>query len=150
LSTFCTRWDQFSRDFEPQQNRFPPEFKFFSSKILCCATMPAPLQVGCQVKAEVGPLVEHAEPDGAKAKRRQKSFMTGQIVAAKSPSVFSVHFHINGGTEDMRSNTLVFVSDPQFAAPPANIPPQGQVPAVLLPSNPPPYRNPGPGLSNPF
>jgi hypothetical protein len=100
--------------------------------------MPAPLQVGCQVKAKVGSFVEHAKPDGAKAKRRQKSFMRGRIVAAKGPSMFSVHFDINGRTEDMRSNTLVFVSDPQFAAPPASIPPEGQVPFVLLPSTPPP------------
>jgi hypothetical protein len=35
------------------------------------------------VKDAVGPLVEHAEPDGAKAKMRQKSFMTGHVVAAK-------------------------------------------------------------------
>jgi hypothetical protein len=62
--------------------------------------MPAPLQVGCQVKAKVGPLVEHAKPDGTKAKRRQKSFMTGPIVAAKGPSVSSVCFD-NGRTEDI-------------------------------------------------
>jgi hypothetical protein len=111
-----------------KSNCFIPRF-FVAQK-----TMPAPLQAGCQVKAKVGPLVEHTKPDGAKAKRRQKSFMRGRIVA----SVFSVHFDINGRTEDMRSNTLVFVSDPQFDAPPASIPPEGQVPAVLLPSNPPP------------
>jgi hypothetical protein len=38
----------------------------------------------------------------------------------------------------MRSNTPVFVSDPQFEAPPASILPGGQVPTVLLPANPPP------------
>jgi hypothetical protein len=115
-------------------NCFIPRFLFVAQK-----TMPAPLQVGCQVKAKVGPLVEHTKPDGTKAKRRQKLFMRARIVAAKGPSVlFSVHFDINGRTEDMRSNTLVFVSDPQFDAPPASILPEGQVPTVLLPANPPP------------
>jgi hypothetical protein len=96
-------------------NFFVPRFLFVAQK-----TMPAPLQVGCQVKAKVGPLAEHTEPDGAKAKRRQKSFMRGRIAAAKGPSVFSVHFDINGRTEDMRSNTLVFLSDPQFEASPGS------------------------------
>jgi hypothetical protein len=96
--------------------------------------MPAPLQVGHHVKARVGPLVEHTKPDGTKAKRRQKSFMTGRIVAAKGPSLFSVRFE-NGRAGDHGSNTLVFVADPQFASPPGSLPlQQRQVPTALPPS----------------
>jgi hypothetical protein len=95
--------------------------------------MPAPLQVGCHVKAKVGPLLDHTKPDGTKSKRRRKAFMPGRIVAAKGPNMFSVLFE-NGRTEDMKSNTLVFVGDPQFAAPPASTPlQQHQVPIVLPP-----------------
>jgi hypothetical protein len=95
--------------------------------------MPAPLQVGCQVKAKVGPLVDHTKPDGTKSQRRQKAFMPGRIVGAKGPNMFSVLFE-NGRTKDMRSNTLVFVGDPQFAPPPASAPlQQHQVPVVLPP-----------------
>ena len=92
--------------------------------------MPAPLQVGCHVKARVGPLVEHTKPDGTKAKRRQKSFMTGRIVAAKGPSMFSVLFE-NGLTKDMRSNTLVFGADPQFIPPATAV--TLQIPTILPP-----------------
>jgi len=71
---------------------------------------------------QVGPLVEHApsKPDGAKAKRCQKLLMSGRIVAAKGPSVFSALFE-NGHTKDKRSNALAFVDDPQFAAPPPDL-----------------------------
>ncbi len=97
--------------------------------------MPAPLQVGCHVKARVGPLVEPTKPDGTKAKRRQKSFMTGCIVAAKGPSLFSVRFE-NGRTGDHGSNTLVFVADPQFASPQGSLPlQQRQVPTTLPPTS---------------
>ena len=60
--------------------------------------------------------------------------MTGRIVAAKGPSLFSVRFE-NGRTGDHGSNTLVFVADPQFASPPGSLPlQQRQVPTTLPPS----------------
>jgi hypothetical protein len=96
--------------------------------------MPAPLQVGCHVKARVGPLVEHTQPGGAKAKRRHQSFMTGRIVAAKGPSLFLVRFEFRRVGKH-GSNALFFVADPQFASAPGSLPlQQCQVPTALPPS----------------
>ena len=98
--------------------------------------MLALLQVGCQVKVKVDALLveDTTKPDGTKAKRRQKTFTTSQIVAATGARMFSVLFE-NGGMEDKRSNTLAYVlADLHFAAHPASIPLQQS--EVLIPNYP--------------
>jgi hypothetical protein len=51
--------------------------------------------------------VEHTEPDGAKAKMRQKSFMTGHVVAAKGPSLRHALF------SDLRCCSSIDLSSPK-------------------------------------
>jgi hypothetical protein len=107
----------------------------FCSKKHSCCTMPAPLQVGCQMsRMDLALLWSMLNLMVQRPKRRQKSFVTGRVVAAKGPSLFSVRFE-NGRTGDHGSNAAVFVPDPQVVSPPGSVPlQQRQVPTTLPPS----------------